>query len=64
MATDIRTHVTGRTLHPAKVTYTRKDEHHGTAIEGAIIALAIEIIGITAMVFIVKGILFLLAVTR
>jgi len=38
----------------------RDGEHHGSAIEGALIGLAVEAVGIVAVMGIVKVILFLL----
>lgn len=65
MATDIRTHVTGRTIHPAKVIMPpREDDHFGTAVPGLIICIAGELIGIFLMILVVKGILLGLAVLR
>jgi hypothetical protein len=55
---DIRSQVTGRTIHPAKVIMPpREDDHFGTAIPGAIICVGIELLGIGLMILVVKGIL-------
>lgn len=57
MATDIRTGITGRTAHPAKVIYPAKEDHRGSAIEGFIVAIVIEVIGVALVILVVKGIL-------